>query len=302
MPEESPAGEIDLSNIDNLLSDLEKDLPNIEKELQKTSPAPAGSAPAEGNSPEPEAAIEVESPAGAPAVPEKMKSEPVEVEIESAHEMMGSPVRPSEKDEHPDDLEDMFTDEEEPEWSSGDTINGVEEESAPVEAAPPPVAAAAAPAPKQEPVPIPIVEPAPSFEDALEMEPIASAAKDSEIAFEDALELEEEKPAPLPPPMPPPPAAAPAAPVRVAAPAPVKATAEEFRKALLDKKFDVAAQIGRSLKSPDSTPSFRINLAGALYYAGQNGEAEQELTDLLKQSPYNIPARRNLERVRAGKS
>lgn len=311
MPEVPPSGELDLSNLDNLLSDLEKDLPNIEKDLQAQSGRIAvGPAPVLDES--------LETPA--PPVPPEVKSipEPLEDEDPPHHELVASPVPPNEKDDPPDNMEDMFTDEEESEWSSGATVEGVEE---PVE----PTVVAAAPEaqkadettavegsaravqnelePETEAAPQ-VIEPQPavediSFEDALELEPeppVVTAPPPSP-SFEESLELEETLAAP-PPPMPPPAAA------RAVVPDPpsVRASPEEFTQAVKDRNFAQAVKIGRLILSSDSPPDFRMNLAGALFYAGQTDEAENELLGLLQEFPYHIAARRNLEVVRAGKT
>ncbi|OGH55650.1 MAG: hypothetical protein A3G34_01105 [Candidatus Lindowbacteria bacterium RIFCSPLOWO2_12_FULL_62_27] len=135
MAEEKSSDELDLSNLDSLLSDLEKDLPKMEEELRDGAPAEKA-APAEP-------AIEA-----APPAPVAVLEEPHE-ELPSAevlHEKIASPVRPMDRDDPPDDLEDMFTDEE-------------ESEPAPAAVAPPP-----------EPPRQVKVEASTSFEDALEIE------------------------------------------------------------------------------------------------------------------------------------
>lgn len=295
MAEESKSDELDLSNLDSLLTDLEKNLPDIEKDLGQTPAAASAGAEMDLSVPDlpdpvPVAPAKTVVPAPVPEDPKSISAEPDEP---AGEELMASPLHPAEKDDPPDNLEEMFTDEEESEWSSGSTVNGIDEEE--------PLAADAAPVAAE-----PAVKPAPpadedtSFEDALEIEePQAAALKAAamqDMAFEEALEAETQTP-------PEPAAVTPAAPPTLPGPrVPAQATAEEFRKALLDRKYDEAVQIGKRLQTPDSPPVFRINLAGALFYSGRSKEAEQELLDLLKQAPYNISARRNLEVVRSGKS
>ncbi|MBI4179725.1 hypothetical protein HY522_09930 [bacterium] len=300
MPEKSE-GELDLSNLDALLSDLEKDL---------EAPATPGAASQPAATPPPEAAPPLEA---APSVA------PPEIPDE---ELLAAPIPPGHRDEGVDELEEMFTEEDEPAIPAA-VLEDEVEEVAEEPAAPAPVAAAVPPAPpKPEPVPVP----------------------SGELAFEDALELDDDAALSLPPPaLPPPPLGAPpsmAPPGAGAAPSlappslppplkpgvlpesltepqmapsprespvppalsvtPVETpTAALFMRFLKEKDYDRAAEIGLKLRTTGSTAVFRQNLAGVLFYAGRTEEAEQELVSLLEEFPYTISARRNLEIVRA---
>lgn len=276
MPEEPKTGELDLSNIDSLLNDIEKDLP---PDMLESIKSPAAATP--DSSP---TSIKPE---------EKAVREGSEPEVPH-DELVASPVRPHEKDDPAEDFQDMFTDEEEPDILQAESVEAKLPPTRPriVDDAP------AAPPPKAEP---PVADT--TFEDALELEAETKSPppEPEDMAFAEALELEE--PAAVATPV----TAPIAAPAPPTAPQPLPlppraVTLEEFRKALADKKYDLAAQIGESIRSTQPSAAFRMNWAGALFYAGRPQDAERELIALLQQYPYHVAARRNLDIVRAGNS
>lgn len=294
MPEEPKTGELDLSNLDSLLNDIEKDLPPEMLESIKSSA--------------------VATPDSAPtSIKPEQKAERQDCEPEVPHdELVASPVRPHEKDDPADDFQDMFTDEEEPDILPAEAVEAKLPPPRPrivddAPAAPPPAMEVQVPnatgmssvqPPKAEP---PVADT--TFEDALELEAETKSppAEPEDMAFAEALELEE--PAAVATPVTAP-IAAPAPPTApLPQPLPPRAvTLEEFRKALADKKYDLAAQIGESIRPTQPSAAFRMNWAGALFYAGRPQDAERELIALLQQYPYHVAARRNLDIVRAGNS
>lgn len=266
MPEE-PEGELDLSNLDALLKDIEKDMPPEPASPPAAPPAAEAKPVPAAPPPVPPLAAAASLPpqvseelSVAPA-PSGLPEEPLEAEP-PAEELLASPVPAALKDEG-DEFEDMFTEEEEAQPPVVMEPKSVDEEME----VPPPPSAVKLPA-------------APVVAEALP------------VSFEDALELEEAAvPTPLPMPVLPTPKPPPLPP-SVSPP-----TLEDFKRALKNKDYPRAVEIGEALNSPKASLVFRQNFAGALFYAGRREAAEKELSAILEQFPYAVSARRNLEIV-----
>lgn len=310
MTEESKSGgqpgELDLSNLDALLGDLEKEL--------DAGPAAVPAAPASSSA-------EIPAPVLAPP-------EPTEPE-ESVDEVLASPVSPAEKDIESDDSEDMFTDDEEPVGRPVDeTVETIEASAPPATTPstptppaqpniepvipPPPAQSKPAPAP-EEPAPAAGATASPTDDIDAELEallaepaePMATpvvtpqaavvpepAAAPEEISFEDALDIEPESPAPVP-------SGVDVVQEEIMPTTAGDATTGALLECLRMKQYARAADIGRALCSSNDSDALRVNLAGALYLSGHADEAVRELQTVIRRSPYHITARRNLEFIRS---
>ncbi len=361
MAEESKSGEeLDLSNLDSLLQDLEKDLasapvePDSDPSHSSTPPAEVpelelldiespvmvtvnAPKPADGSrvsaSAAPSAGVSDAGPTPAPhADPAGQPPTGSQTAValldeselsEPAEELLASPVRMTDRDDEDDD--DMFTDDDEetftphPVQTHSLDVDRMDQPSAPEPPAPPQAVVSEAPA---EPVPEKPAEPvAPAaetaFEDAIEQDsppkaPVATEAVEEDLSFVEALEADEGMSRPMTAETPAPSGAAEpqksaeALPVTIrpdaAAPDEPPLTPAAFGDALRKKDYELAARIGKAIRSTDSQAELRINLAGALFYADLRAEAEQELLAVLEQHPYHILARRNLEMVRAARA
>ncbi len=313
MPEESGAGEIDLSNLDTLLKDIEKDLP----------PEPAGSMAMQGGAAEmtddipelpppveldalktvevsaPPAPDPVTAPMPAPASAPVAISEPLsaqdreadndsDVEDPASDELLAPPVKKVDSDESDDILEEMFTDEEnETAAAIRPQIDEPKVDAEPAVSVKPVVAAVSHPVPE------------PSLEKVLAVEEPKTApaeVADADMDFAAALETEEQERQAAGP-------AGDAPSLRGGATIPVVVgTTAMFAEALRARNYSYALQIGQSLRAKETAPAFRINLAGAMFLAGDHADAERELASILETHPYTVAARRNLEFVRAAKS